>query len=175
LPQEDAGDHSSINLPSPEVDVDVSGEPAPPAVASSSTSLPSLIESRGAKRKVLATKNKSELKRVYVELDASKASLEIKESENSALKKRNKILASQLTTASNTFRASRSAAREAGSTAGATTKEAESEMNKLSRLMENAEAEVALMKRELETKDAALKDQSDNHKLTIEAKEKASY
>jgi hypothetical protein len=36
LPQEDAGD---INLPPPEVDVDGGGEPTPPAVASSTSSL----------------------------------------------------------------------------------------------------------------------------------------
>jgi hypothetical protein len=172
-PQKVAGDHASVNLPPPEVDGDVGGEPAPPAVASSSSSLRSQIESRGAKRKALATENESELKRVYAELDASKASLEFKESENSALKKRNKTLTSQLATASDAVRASRSAAREAGSTARATTKEAESEVDKLSRLLENAEAELVLMKKELETKDAALKEQSDSYKMTIEAKEKA--
>jgi hypothetical protein len=40
-------------------------------------------------------------------------------------------------------------------------------------MLENAEAKIVLMTKELETKDAALKEQSDSYKLTIEAKEKA--
>jgi hypothetical protein len=83
LSQEDAGD---INLPPPEVDVNGGGEPTPPAVASSTSSLRSQIESRGSKRKILSVEYESELKRVYAELDASQASLALKDSENSALK-----------------------------------------------------------------------------------------
>jgi hypothetical protein len=87
LPQEDAGD---INLPLPEVDVDGGGEPTPPVVASSNSSIRSQIELRGVKRKILSVEYESELKRVYAELDASQASLALKDLENSALKKRNK-------------------------------------------------------------------------------------
>jgi hypothetical protein len=178
LPQED--DASSPSSPSaPELHTDVDGDSPPPAAASS---LRPKIEARGAKRKISNAEYKFELKRVYAELDASKASLELKESENSALKKRNKTLASQLTTASDAVRASRSAAREAGSTARATTKEAGSEADKLSRLLERAEADLADARQQLETKEMEMKQQSSQHKTKLdeaimksvdEAKEKA--
>ena len=115
VPQEDAVERST-GSPAPQVDDGDDGEPAPPLpAASSSSSLRSRIEMRGAKRKISNQEYESELKRVYAEIDSSHRSLEQKDSEIAALKKRNINLTSQFARASDTVRASRTAAREAHS------------------------------------------------------------
>jgi hypothetical protein len=112
-------DASSPSSPSaPELHADVDGDPPPPPAASSSISLRPKIEARGAKRKISNAEYEFELKRVYAEMDASLASLQQKDSEILALKKRNKTLSDQVTSASDAVRVSRSAAREAGSILG---------------------------------------------------------
>jgi chromosome segregation ATPase len=172
LQQEDAGDDAS-SPSAPELHADVDGEPAPPAEASTSTSLRSKIEARGAKRKITNAEYEFELKRIYSELDASEASLRQKDLEILALTKRNKTLSDQFSTASDAVRASRSAAREAGSTSRSTSKEAKTEMEKLSRLLEKVQAELLETKKQLYTSEAEMKQQSEKHKLEIEAMEKA--
>jgi hypothetical protein len=120
--------------------------------------------------------------RVYAELDESRAALQLKDSENTALKKRNTTLVAQVASASDAVRASRTAARDAQTSARASTKEVGSEADKLSRLLERAEADLADARRQLETKEMEMKQQSSQHKTKLdeaimksvdEAKEKA--
>jgi hypothetical protein len=169
------GDVSSPSSPSaPELHANVDGDPPPPpAAASSSISLRHKIKARGAKRKISNVEYEFELKRVYAEMDASVASLQQRDSEILALKKRNKTLSDQVTTTSDAVRASRSAAREAGSNSRSSLKEAKTEMEKLSRLLEKAQAELIQTKKQLSTNEAVMKEQSAKHKLEIEAMEKA--
>jgi hypothetical protein len=102
--------------------------------------------------------------------------------EKSALKKRNKTLLTQLTTASDAVRASRSVAREAQTSARASTKEAGLEADKLSCLLERAEADLAEARQQIGNKEMEVKKQSSEYKTKLdeairksvdEAKEKA--
>jgi chromosome segregation ATPase len=162
--QEDAADPSTASSALP-ADDGINGEP--PA-ATSSSSLRSQIEARGAKRKILAREYKSELTHVYAEIDASQASLNVKDSEIDALKKRNTTLASQLTTASDAVRRSRSTAREAHTSARESVKEASSEANILSQMLKKAEAELAQARLQIATKEAEMQQQAADHKVAIE-------
>jgi hypothetical protein len=183
VPQEEAADDATV-APSA-LDEDVGGQTSPATLSSSTSSLRPQIESRGAKRKISTAEFESELKRVYpelCELDESRAALQLKDSENTALKKRNTTLVAQVASASDAVRASRNVAQEAQTSAQASTKEAGSEADKLSCLLERAEADLADVRRQLETKEMEMKQQSSQHKTKLdeairksvdEAKEKA--
>ena len=180
LPQEKAADDATVAPSAP--DEDVGGQTSPATLSSSTSSLRPQIESRGAKRKISTAEFESELKRVYAELDESRAALQLKDSENTALKKRNTTLVAQVASASDAVRASQNVAREAQTSAQASTKEAGSEADKLSCLLERAEADLADVRRQLETKEMEMKQQSSQHKTKLdeairksvdEAKEKA--
>jgi chromosome segregation ATPase len=160
VPQDDAADPSTASSALPADD----GEPP----AASRSSLRSQIEARGAKRKILAREYESELKRVYAEMDASQASLDVKDSEIDALKKRNTTLALQLMTASDAVRRSRSTAREAHTSARESVKDVSSEANILSQMLEKAKAELSQARLQIATKEAEMQQQAADHKVAIE-------
>lgn len=167
-PQEDA--EAPASLSSSEQDLkDVGGEPALPTQGSSSSTIRARVESRASKRKITNAEYQSELERVYREIDSSEASLSNKDSEIESLKKRNNQLVTQLSSASDAVRASRSIARESKAIARASTAQAGSEVDKLSRLLEKAQADLALARNQLEAKDAQMKQQASDNREALDA------
>jgi phage-related tail protein len=166
VPQEEAADDATVAPPAPEEDV--RGHASPATLSSSTSSLRPRIESRGAKRKISAAEFESELKRVYAELDESRAALQLKDSENTTLKKRNTTLVAQVASASDAVRASRTAARDAQTSARASMKEAGSEAVTLSCLLERTEAELADARRQIGNKEMEMKKQSSEYKTKLD-------
>ena len=150
-----ANDHSDIS----------DGEVAVPIAHSS---IRPVLESRGAKRKLTMAELEGELKWAYAKIDESDSLIQAKDSTISSLSKRNKVLTTQFSNASDAVRASRVSARETKTNVTAFTKEAVSEVDKLSRMLEKSQADLAVARDQLGFKDAEIKELAIKHREALD-------
>lgn len=160
-----AGDASALIAQAPQDEDPTPEEDAATRVHSASGSIRSRVQSHGASRHLTVAELTQELKRTYAEIDASESVIEERDKTIQALTKRNKTLTGQLEKAPDAVRSARASAKEAGASARQIQVEANTEVARMSCLLEETEAtreqEKAKFDREIRLKVAKAKEKAE--------------